>query len=102
MKPIASVAIIREGNGTDVLVNNVVEKEINRQRLRYERKVKELAEAIERRDLVDAERHKLLGIRLAEFERKLKPAPSFIRTVKQCCLLVVVGIVAIGQFIIGR
>lgn len=102
MKTIASMTVIHtEGNG-DFLVNNVVEKEISRQRLNYERKMKQLAEAIEGRDKVDIERHKLLGKKLTMLQEQMRPKKGILRAARECCILVAVCFVAAGQFIIGR
>jgi len=103
MKPIAAMTIIHtNGNGSDVLVNNVIAREIERQRLNYEEKMRKLTDAIEGRDRVDIERHKILGRKLAELQEQMKPKKGILRAARECCIFVFVGLVAVGQYLIGR
>ncbi len=98
MTTIASGVIIKgKGEGIETIMNNVINKEIELQRRRdqqkHEREMEALHNAIELRDKVTEERHKMLGKKLAEY--KAKPEPSILRELKDFCIYVLAVIICI-------
>lgn len=101
MKTIASGAVIHgKGNGVEVIINDIVDREIRllqfRERQKHETEMAALSSAIELRDKVAEERHKLLGQRLAEIQRMVHPEPSLLREIKELCIL------ALAPFVIAK